>query len=189
MFSMTASTFDTDPFEPQPDGVQTIFPFWVSRKIRQYGYVEMPYTLPQDSTLFLLLKENSIDIWKRKLDWVAQNGGLALVIVHPDYISFNGQKQVGEYSLQLYRDLLEYVANRYADQCWFALPKEVAHYFYSNMVPGSGVNQCLLAQEKAAVSHPKAEDVLSGSPVNPQALIGQRLRVLGVHFCRENAWR
>ena len=24
-----ASTFDTDPFEPQPDGVGTIFPFWV----------------------------------------------------------------------------------------------------------------------------------------------------------------
>ena len=23
-----ASTFDTDPFEPQPDGVNTIFPFW-----------------------------------------------------------------------------------------------------------------------------------------------------------------
>ena len=26
-----ASTFDTDPFEPQPDGVNTIFPFWVPR--------------------------------------------------------------------------------------------------------------------------------------------------------------
>src|SRR5262249_41363433 len=25
-----ASTFDTDPFEPQPDGVSTIFPFWVA---------------------------------------------------------------------------------------------------------------------------------------------------------------
>src|ERR1700745_1790721 len=26
-----ASTFDTDPFEPQPDGCHTIFPFWVPR--------------------------------------------------------------------------------------------------------------------------------------------------------------
>ena len=26
-----ASTFDTDPFEPQPDGVRTLFPFWVQR--------------------------------------------------------------------------------------------------------------------------------------------------------------
>ena len=164
-----SSTFDTDPFEPQPDGVETIFPFWVSQD-GHHGYVEIPYTLPQDSTLFLLLKENSIDIWKRKLDWVAQKGGLALVIVHPDYIGFNGQKRVGEYSQQLYRDLLEYVANRYADQCWFALPKEVAHYFYANMVPGSGVNRCLLAQEKAAMSNPKAQDVLSESPVNPQTV-------------------
>jgi len=28
--SYDLSTFDTDPFEPQPDGVGTIFPFWVS---------------------------------------------------------------------------------------------------------------------------------------------------------------
>lgn len=25
-----ASTFDTDPFEPQPDGASTIFPFWIA---------------------------------------------------------------------------------------------------------------------------------------------------------------
>src|SRR5436853_2459612 len=82
-----ASTFDTDPFEPQPDGVNTIFPFWVGRSDGS-GYVELPYTLPQDSTLFLLLRETSIDIWKRKLDWVAEHGGMALVTVHPDYINF-----------------------------------------------------------------------------------------------------
>jgi glycosyltransferase involved in cell wall biosynthesis len=164
-----SSTFDTDPFEPQPDGVETIFPFWVSQG-GQYGYVEIPYTLPQDSTLFLLLKENSIDIWKRKLDWVAQKGGLALVIVHPDYIGFNGQKRIDEYSQQLYRDLLEYVANRYSDQCWFALPKEVARYFYAKMVPGSGVNRCLIAQEKAAKANLKAQDVLPESPVIPQTV-------------------
>ncbi len=162
-----SSTFDTDPFEPQPDGVDTIFPFWVSQD-GQHGYVEMPYTLAQDSTLFILLKEDSIDIWKRKLDWVAQKGGLALVIVHPDYIGFNGQKRLGEYSQQLYRDLLEYVADRYADQCWCALPKDVAHYFYTNMVPGSGVNRSSLAQEKAAMSHPKAQDVFSESPADLQ---------------------
>jgi glycosyltransferase involved in cell wall biosynthesis len=164
-----SSTFDTDPFEPQPDGVQTIFPFWVPGKDGT-GYVELPYTLPQDSTLFLLLEEHSIDIWKRKLDWVAQQGGLALVIVHPDYIGFNGQKRVGEYSPQLYRDLLEYVTKRYSDQCWFALPKEVAHYFYAKMVSSSGVNRCLLAQEVAATSNQKDQDVLAESPDNPLAI-------------------
>ena len=53
------STFDTDPFEPQPDGVGTIFPFWVERKDGRSGYVEMPYSLVQDFTLFLLMKEES----------------------------------------------------------------------------------------------------------------------------------
>ena len=36
-----ASTFDTDPFEPQPDGVDTIFPMWVPGKSGK-GYVELP---------------------------------------------------------------------------------------------------------------------------------------------------
>ena len=34
-----ASSFDTDPFEPQPDSVNTIFPFWVDRR-NGSGYVE-----------------------------------------------------------------------------------------------------------------------------------------------------
>ncbi len=122
-----ASTFDTDPFEPQPDGMNTIFPFWVSQNGHS-GYVELPYTLPQDSTLFLVLRETSIDTWVRKLDWVAQHGGLALVIVHPDYMNFDGRRSPSEYRAQLYQDFLEYVAKHYNSQCWFALPRDVAKY-------------------------------------------------------------
>jgi hypothetical protein len=58
-----ASTFDTDPFEPQPDGVGTVFPFWVARDDGS-GYVELPYTLAQDFTLFVLMKEKGIDLCK-----------------------------------------------------------------------------------------------------------------------------
>src|SRR6267378_2524724 len=68
-----ASTFDTDPFEPQPDGVDTIFPFWVAGR-KGNGYVELPYTLIQDFNLFIVLREASIDIWKKKLDWIAERG-------------------------------------------------------------------------------------------------------------------
>ena len=142
------STFDTDPFEPQPDGAGTIFPFWVSQD-GQSGYVEMPYTLAQDSTVFLILKEQSIDIWKRKLDWVAQKGGLALINVHPDYVSFNDRESLGEYSVRHYRELLEYVKSRYAQRCWFALPKDVAAYFYEKMVPASASNRRVGAQRHA----------------------------------------
>ena len=46
--------------------------------------MELPYTLPQDSTMFNVLQETSPDIWKKKLDWIAQRGGMVLVNVHPD---------------------------------------------------------------------------------------------------------
>ncbi len=51
-----ASTFDTDPFEPQSDGVNTIYPFWERNSSNQSGYIELPYTLPQDFTVFILLE-------------------------------------------------------------------------------------------------------------------------------------
>ena len=122
-----ASTFDTDPFEPQPDGVNTIFPFWVARE-NGSGYVELPYTLPQDSTLFILLQEKTLETWTRKLDWVAQYGGLALVNVHPDYINFDGKRGAREYDARLYEGLLQYVRRRHGQTAWFALPQEIATY-------------------------------------------------------------
>jgi glycosyltransferase involved in cell wall biosynthesis len=122
-----ASSFDTDPFEPQPDSVNTIFPFWVERNDGS-GYVELPYTLPQDSTLFLLLRESGIDTWTRKLDWVALHGGMALVNVHPDFMSFNGTRHSSEYGARIYESFLEYVSNRYGQEAWFALPRDVAAY-------------------------------------------------------------
>lgn len=125
-----ASTFDTDPFEPQPDGMSTIFPFWVAGNGRRGGYVEMPYTLPQDFTLFILMREKSIDIWKRKLDWVAEKGGMALVNTHPDYQNFDGSPLgLEEYPAANYARLLEYAMDRYKDEYWHALPREVAKYF------------------------------------------------------------
>ena len=75
-----ASTFDTDPFEPQPEGRHTIFPCWIPRLPTvpasasngdahaahsadgsSTGDIELPYTLQQDSTL-PLPPEPSIDL-------------------------------------------------------------------------------------------------------------------------------
>ena len=81
-----SSTFDTDPFEPQPDGICSIFPVWVQREQQHRGYVELPYTLPQDITIFILLKNGDSSIWKEKLDWIVDKGGMALLDTHPDYM-------------------------------------------------------------------------------------------------------
>ena len=166
----STSTFDTDPFEPQPDAVGTIFPLWVQnnshamqsfepvgtkrrsrssgtqrlvrpRRIDENrtfseglkGYVELPYTLPQDFTLFILMNEKNIDIWKKKLDWIAEKGGMVLFNSHPDYINFNKSKNGNEeYSADLYIEFLEYIKKRYKDQYWHALPREVAHFWQQN---------------------------------------------------------
>ena len=140
-----ASTFDTDPFEPQPEGYHTIFPLWIPRADRssensnsgnspsstlngsRSGYVELPYTLPQDSTLFLLLREETPEIWFRKLDWIAEHGGMALLITHPDYMNMNGESQkTGQYPVELYEKLLRYIQDKYSGAYWLALPREVA---------------------------------------------------------------
>jgi glycosyltransferase involved in cell wall biosynthesis len=129
-----ASTFDTDPFEPQPDGVNTIFPFWISDG-NGGGYVELPYTLPQDSTLFLVLDEKSPEIWKTKLDWLVARGGMALLNVHPDYMGFNGKLNASEYPFAWYKDFLNYVKTHYAGEFWNPLPKEMARWFKETYRP------------------------------------------------------
>ncbi len=127
-----ASTFDYDPFEPQPDGVQTIFPFWV-RTASGNAYIELPYTLPQDSTLFLVLREKGNALWKRKLDWIAARGGMAFVIVHPDYMAFDDTPGASQYHPSLYRDFLEYVSRQYCETAWLARPQDVEEYIRQHL--------------------------------------------------------
>lgn len=125
-----ASTFDTDPFEPQPDGAGTIFPFYVEDAQDRKGYIELPYTLPQDFTVYVLMKEKTIDIWKKKLDWIHEKGGMALLNTHPDYINFDGTRcAYEEYPVRLYAEFLEYVKIKYKGQFWHVLPREISSYW------------------------------------------------------------
>ena len=122
------STFDTDPFEPQADGVGTIFPFIVTRS-KDDGYVELPYTLVQDFTVFILMDENDLNIWKDKTRWIVNNGGMVLVNVHPDYIDFNNStKRKEEFSIGIYVEFLKHIKSEYQNKYWQALPREVAAY-------------------------------------------------------------
>ncbi len=185
-----ASTFDTDPFEPQPEGRHTIFPLWIQpigsqgliEKLPRAGYVELPYTLPQDSTLFLLLREESPDIWLRKLDWIADHGGMALVITHPDYMTFSGSRQkAGEYPIELYQRFLEYIRQRYSGAYWHALPKQVAAYALKEAFqPIGGSNGAQAERLPGTVSTADSSVTDKGlSPVdNRWRLRGKRAAVL-----------
>ncbi|HUX79783.1 MAG TPA: hypothetical protein VMW10_08590 [Alphaproteobacteria bacterium] len=129
------STFDTDPFEPQPYGIGAIFPFYMKDKTSGKGFVELPYTLPQDFTLFILMKEQTIDIWEKKLDWVAKKGGMALLNTHSDYMGFNGRKLgTEEYPVEYYIEFLKFIKAKYEGDYYHGLPIEIARFWKENMV-------------------------------------------------------
>jgi len=197
-----ASTFDTDPIEPQPDAASTIFPFWVSRppdsqpKRRadggealtpaREGYVELPYTLPQDSTLFLFLGHTDISVWKKKVEWIAERGGMILLNLHPDYISNNGESRGirKDYPIRLYQEFLQHLRDRFAGGYWHALPREVNRHIraaYPAGGPRRPRHACMLAYSffeqdnrvqryaKALASRGDSVDVLSlRVPSSPQ---------------------
>ncbi len=134
-----SSSFDTDPFEPQPEGVRTIFPFLfppsnptdpAESSNSSNPFVELPYTLPQDHTLFLILRAKDNSLWGKKLDWIADKGGMALLCTHPDYMDFDGRWNSGlTYPASLYEHFLDHVRARYGDSYWHALPREVAAFW------------------------------------------------------------
>ncbi len=141
-----ASTFDTDPFEPQSDGLGTIFPQWIGNGSREGGYVELPYTLVQDFTLFILMGETDTSIWRRKLDWIAEQGGMALLNTHPDYMRFSPDERSRElYPVALYQDFLKYLNAEYKEHYWHVLPKDLASYCAANVTgqPRSGEAEIL----------------------------------------------
>jgi len=134
------STFDTDPFEPQSEGMHTIFPFFVTSNITKRTYVELPYTLPQDHSLFIILREKDNNIWKQKLDWIAENGGMALLNTHPDYMNFEDTPfSFEQYPVSYYIDLLEYIDTNYAGQYWHVLPRELARFWSSSMFEANNI--------------------------------------------------
>jgi len=198
-----ATSFDTDPFEPLPEGAGTIFPFWVENVgglaeaaiprprdlsktsesdpkscglneatySKPRGYVELPYTLPQDSTLFLLLQEKSPEIWIRKLGWIAERRGMALVNVHPDYLSFGTEKSARCFPSNYYRNFLLHLSENYRGRYWHVLPHELATWYERASNPG----KTLPPMEKTMLSQKVTAD--NGCPAG-QELKGKRIGVL-----------
>ncbi len=79
-FEYDSSFTDSAPFEPQRGGCCTIWPYFLKETL------EIPMTMPQDHTLFVILKHNNIDTWKKKADWIIANGGMIVINTHPDYL-------------------------------------------------------------------------------------------------------
>lgn len=103
--------------DPQRGGCCTVMPYFIG------DLVELPLTMTQDYSLFQILREHSLDLWKRQLDVILARHGLASVIVHPDYVT-------AERPRATYAALLEHLAGLVAERdLWHALPRDVASWW------------------------------------------------------------
>ena len=113
-FDYDSSYPDADPFEPQPGGCCTWLPLFNG------DLVELPVTLAQDHTLFVILGHADESAWIRKADFLKERGGMALVITHPDY--FHHEVLASAYTALLTR----YVTD---ERVWKALPRDVSAWW------------------------------------------------------------
>ena len=112
-FSYDMSIPNVAHLDPQRGGCCTVFPFFNG------NILELPVTMSQDYSLFNILKDYSIDLWKRQISLIRQRHGLMQMIVHPDYI-------MEEPARRVYAELLGYLADlRDRGETWIALPAEV----------------------------------------------------------------
>lgn len=103
--------------EIQRGGCCTVMPYFIGEMI------ELPVTTTQDYSLFHIVRDFSVDIWKNQMDLVMGRHGLASFIVHPDYVDVQSTRQV-------YRALLDRLASlREAGHCWVALPGDVERWW------------------------------------------------------------
>jgi len=88
------------------------------------GHVlELPLTTTQDYSLFHILGERSIGLWKQQIEMVLEKHGLISFNVHPDYI-------MAEPYRSIYRQLLDYLRQICAERnIWIALPGEVDQWW------------------------------------------------------------
>jgi len=106
----------SDPFEPQPGGCCTIWPFFIG------NVVELPYTMPQDHTLLTLLRHRSPELWLRQVARIEADNGLVQSVTHPDPGYLGDLRKRRTYS-----EFLDAVAGH--DHLWKALPREVAAWW------------------------------------------------------------
>jgi peptidoglycan/xylan/chitin deacetylase (PgdA/CDA1 family) len=115
-FSYDCTMPHSDPYEPVPGGTGTAWPFF-------HGpVVELPYTAPQDHTLFNLLGHRDATLWHEQLNRIVACNGLFQLLTHPD-ADYLGRERIGH----AYREVIGEVAGR--EDLWVALPREVADWW------------------------------------------------------------
>ncbi|MCP4990676.1 MAG: hypothetical protein GY928_32925 [Colwellia sp.] len=65
--------------------------------------------------------------------WIVESGGMVLIDTHPDYMNFSDSKsRIDEYPVGKYIEILRYIKERYSNQYWHVLPKDMASFWVRN---------------------------------------------------------
>jgi len=116
-FSYDMSVPNVAHLEPQRGGCCTVMPYFVG------DLLELPLTTIQDYSLFQILGDYSIALWKKQIEQILEYSGLVSLLTHPDYL-------IEKRAQGVYRELLAHVCRlREQKKLWFALPGEVARWW------------------------------------------------------------
>jgi hypothetical protein len=116
-FSFDMSVPNVAHLEPQRGGCCTLMPYFIGK------ILELPLTTTQDYSLFYILGDYSIELWKQQVDMIIERNGLISFITHPDYLIENNARNV-------YLDLLGHLARTRAEKkIWMALPSEIDRWW------------------------------------------------------------
>ena len=116
-FSYDMSVPNVGHLDPQPGGCCTTFPYFIGK------ILEIPLTTTQDYPLFHVLRDYSIDLWRKQIDLILQGHGLISTVVHPDYV-------IEKRARATYSELLAHLASLGAQKSvWLALPRDVNRWW------------------------------------------------------------
>jgi hypothetical protein len=118
-FSYDMSVPNVAHLEPQRGGCCTVMPYFIGQ------ILELPLTTIQDYSLFHILGDYSIDLWKQQIDLILNRNGLISFIIHPDYVI---EKRARTVYAELLRQLVQL---REEKRLWIALPGEVNRWWRS----------------------------------------------------------
>ncbi|MBZ5658895.1 MAG: hypothetical protein LAO08_00670 [Acidobacteriia bacterium] len=116
-FAYDMSVPNVGHLDPQPGGCCTVMPYFIGNML------EIPLTTIQDYSLFHILQDYSIEVWKRQIARILDGHGLATFNVHPDYV-------IEEKARAVYSQLLAYLASLESERnIWLALPRDLNRWW------------------------------------------------------------
>jgi len=116
-FSYDMSVPNVAHLEPLRGGCCTVMPYFIGK------ILELPLTTTQDYSLFHILNDYTLDLWKEQLALIRARNGLMSFIAHPDYITGRRERNV-------YEALLDYLRQMVAhEKIWAVLPGEVDRWW------------------------------------------------------------